>query len=353
MGIGLVPCHQCHRDAKPLCLKNKNTERSRMELARRLREITHQDAKDSYEDLKQTSVGPHGEKMRSRVGLQTLDYYFLGHRLKAKTKRHLSFYEAMKDPTRVAQLTDLVVRYKKKPLSEYDATGLLKAQYQVFQLYYGTINQFRPIVAKWIYERLRPRVGILDISAGWGGRALAAMSMGLPYTGIDANLKLKPAYEHMVADLEPDANIKMIFQPAETVSFAPFSYDLVFTSPPYFMLEEYEKMPAYGSKQGFIDRFLVPVIKKAWAHLLPGGHMALNMPEEMYEAVRDHLPTIVDRLALPLSNRHPVNTAKGLALGTEDTERHETIYVWRRNARASRRSSKKTKKKTKKRNTSV
>ena len=299
-----------------------------MELAKRLRSITKQEAVASYQTLCETSVGPEGENMRSRAGLDALDYYFLGHRLKAKTKRHLSFYDAMRDPDLIEKLTELVVKYKKKPLGEYDDTGLLKAQYQVFQLYYGTINQFRPVIAKWIYQRFSPRVGILDISAGWGGRALAAMSLGIPYIGVDANEKLKPAYERL-QQLEPRAKVRMIFRPAEEVSFANMSYDLVFTSPPYFMLEEYEQMPAYGSKQGFIDRFLIPVVMKAWKHLLP-GYMALNMPEEMYEAVRPHLPKIKERLALPLSNRHPVNTAKGQTLGKEDKERHEWIYIWRR-----------------------
>jgi len=304
-----------------------------MELAKRVRGITKQEAVASYQAL--CVVDPE-EHMRSRAGLDALDYFFLGHRLKAKTKRHLSFYDAMRDPDLIEKLTELVVKYKKKPLSSYDETGLLKAQYQVFQLYYGTINQFRPVVAKWIYQRFTPHVGILDISAGWGGRALAAMSLGIPYVGVDANAKLKPAYERLLS-LEPGAKVRMIFRPAEEVSFANLSYDLVFTSPPYFMLEEYEQMPAYGSKQGFIDRFLIPVVMKAWTHLLVGGHMALNMPEEMYEAVRPHLPKIKERLALPLSNRHPVNTAKGQTLGEEDKERHEWIYIWRRRAKQARR----------------
>jgi hypothetical protein len=77
-------------------------------------------------------------------------------------------------------LNELVTRYKKKAIKDYDATGLLKAQYQVFQLYWGSINQFRPTVAKWVYTTLKAKTGILDFSAGWGGRCLAAMSMGIP-----------------------------------------------------------------------------------------------------------------------------------------------------------------------------
>ncbi len=56
--------------------------------------------------------------------------------------------------------------------------------------------------------------------------------------------------------------------------------------------------------------------------------MALNMPVEMYEAVKDMLPKVKRELALPLSNRHPVNTVVGAKLGKHDKERHELIYVW-------------------------
>jgi hypothetical protein len=149
-----------------------------MDISKKLRDITKQDAIESYNELKHTSVTSPDF---SRIGLKALDFFFLHHRIKAKTKRHISFYQALKDDNIVEQLNKLIVKYKKKQLNEYDETGLLKAQYQVFQLYYGTINQFRPMVAKWIYHLLKPKIGILDFSSGWGGRLLAAMSMNIPY----------------------------------------------------------------------------------------------------------------------------------------------------------------------------
>ena len=296
-----------------------------MELARDLRNITKADAIESYHELVST---PSTTPSFSRIGLNALDYFFLHHRIKAKTKRHISFFDAMKNREIVNKLSELVVKYKKKDLHEYDDQGLLKAQYQVFQLYYGTINQFRPMIAKWIYTLLKPNVAILDFSAGWGGRAIAAMSMGIPYIGIDANSKLEASYRNMINTCQPDATINMFFQPSEQVDFSKFKYDLVFTSPPYFMLEEYEKMPMYASKQDFLDRFFLPVIQSVWEHLLPGGNMALNMPVEMYDAIKDILPRIKRQLVLPLSNRHPVNAVRRTILGAKNTERHEYIYVW-------------------------
>ena len=298
-------------------------------LAHQLRDHSLTDARESYEELK--AITPTKEDLLRRTGLPALDYFFLHHRLRAKTRRHISFYEAMKDPTTKAHLTELVVRYKKKPLSSYDAPHLLKAQYDVFQLYYGTINQFRPIVAKWIYTYFQPK-GILDVSAGWGGRALAAMSLDIPYIGIDANTRLAPAYRQMIAAFQPTAPTTLLFQPAETVDFQKFKgkYDLVFTSPPYFMLEEYERMPTYRSKEGFLQIFFVPTILAAWKYLPRNGHLALNMPEEMYDAIKPHLPKKQELLKMPLANRHPTNASKKQALGEEDKERSELIYVWRK-----------------------
>jgi 2-polyprenyl-3-methyl-5-hydroxy-6-metoxy-1,4-benzoquinol methylase len=295
-----------------------------MEIARDLRDITKKDAMDAYQELKEFSAT---EPDFSRVGLKTLDFFFLHHRIKAKTKG-ISFYEAVKDRTERQHLNELVIRYKKKALKEYDAIGLVKAEYQVFQLYYGSINQFRPTVAKWVYHTLQPKVGILDFSSGWGGRCLAAMSMGIPYIGIDANTKLEASYKKMIA--LDDSHVTMVFKPSEQVDFSKYRYDVVFTSPPYFMIERYERMPAYSSKQEFLDAFFIPVTMNAWKHLKRGGHMALNIPEEMYDAIKEVLPKIKTHLLLPLSNKHPTNASKVQRLGKEDKIRNEIIYVWQK-----------------------
>ena len=297
-----------------------------MDIAKQIRHITKADATASYEKLKEANC--EQELKLGRVGTDALDYFFFKHRLRAKTKNHLSFMDAIRTPHLKDHLNELVLRYKKKKPSELSAADLLKNQYQVFQLYYGTINQFRPLAAKWLYCLMKPSVGILDFSAGWGGRCIAAMSLGIPYTGIDTNVHLRTGYDAMVKMYEPTARVKMIFEPSETVDFSMFKYDLVFTSPPYFKLEEYEKMPAYKDKKDFLQRFFIPVVLKAWKHLLPGGHLALNMPEEMYEAVESLLPRIQRILHLPLANRHAANASRQISIGKKLEKRTENIYVW-------------------------
>lgn len=300
-----------------------------MDVSRRLRNITKAEAIDSYNKLKELDCNSIGKY--SRIGLHTLDYFFLRHRIKAKTKRHISFSEALKDDNLMEYINGKIDKIKKVPVSQLTANEHLRQRYSVFQLYYGTINQFRPTDAKRIYCTLKPRYGVLDFSAGWGGRCLGAMAYGVPYVGIDANNKMEVSYKQMIATVDPNADVTMIFKPSETVDFSNINYDLVFTSPPYFMLEEYERMPQYGSKEGFLEKFFRPVVQSAWKNLKSPGHMALNMPKEMYDSVKHLLPPIWKRMKLHISNRHPTNAVTGKAIGDTDSKgRSEGIYIWKK-----------------------
>lgn len=304
------------------------------DIAKRIRPLTKDDALESYQELKDYDcTKPFG---RTREGQKALDYFFFKHRLAAKTKRHLSFLDALKN-----KKTFQYLKMKTRKVKKYSALTkkktpdeVLRNQYGIFQLYYGTINQFRPATAKTLYCTLGAKVGILDFSSGWGGRCLAAMSLGIPYYGIDANKKLEKGYKDMVRLLDPDAKVKMTFAPSETVDFSKFKYDLVFTSPPYFMLEEYQGMPAYEQEQGFLDKFFVPVLKKAWSGLPTGGHLALNMPEDMYKAVRGCFPALLKKYKMPLMDRRAGEAARGEALDVGSREQFEYIYVWKKTAGA-------------------
>jgi hypothetical protein len=306
-----------------------------MEVSRSLRPLTKEDALKSYQELKEldcTKIGRY-----ARTGLDCLDFYFLRHRIKAKTKKHLSFYDVLKDEEKLSYINGKVEQIKKVSISDLDEDQHMRQRYSVFQLYFGTINQFRPSEAKRVYCTLKPRIGVLDFSAGWGGRCLGAMAYGIPYVGIDANKNMEKSYAEMIQLANPEESVKMIFKPSETVDFSKFKYDLIFTSPPYFMLEEYEKMPGYGSKEAFLEKFFRPVVDSAWKNLHHNGHMALNMPKDMYDSVKGFLPKLWKRLQLPIANRHPTNAVEGKAIGSTDAKaRTEGIYVWKKGGRQTR-----------------
>jgi hypothetical protein len=293
--------------------------------AKYIRNISIKNALNKYKKVGQTKCKK--TKPLSRIGLETLDHYFLDLRLKTKTRLGISFYDAMKDSKIKQHLTEKVNQlysYKKINTEE----ELIKHQYYVFRLYYGTVSQFRPAQALKVYCELKPKIGILDFSCGWGGRCLAAMALNIPYIGIDANVGLKDAYKKMIKDINPNADVKLLFQPSETVDFSKYDYDLIFTSPPYSLLEKYEHMPKYKSSNDFNETFFKPVVLNSWKYLKSGGHLALNMPEEMYEFIKKDLPEIKRKMKMPISNRHP-DIKKGMSK-VKKTDKFEYIYIWQK-----------------------
>ena len=111
-----------------------------MELAQRLRPSTIEDAVRSYRAAKHYTVTD--ALTLSTTGLAALDHFFFGHRLSTKTKRHLSFVDAMSDDRLREHLFELVRRYRKVDPATLAPPQLLRAQYNAFSLYYGTMNQF-------------------------------------------------------------------------------------------------------------------------------------------------------------------------------------------------------------------
>jgi hypothetical protein len=300
------------------------------EIARRMRPITEEKAKESYEDLKEL---PCAKKPNlQRQGNKAIDYFFFKHRLAAKTKKDKSFLNALKSKKNRAYLLQKTRKVRKwdQLVKKKSRDAQLANMYSTFQMYYGTVNIMRPSFVKYIYCLLKPKVGILDPTMGWGPRCLAAMSMGIPYIGVDTNKNLESAYKKMIKTLEPDADVTLVFKPAETVDFSKYEYDLIFTSPPYGMLEKYEQMPEYGSFQGFLDKFFVPVVMNSWAGLKKGGHMAWNIPDEMYDAIKKMLPKVTKKIKMPLMDRHAGEAVKGEDLKKGATKRFEYVYVWKK-----------------------
>ena len=89
---------------------------------------------------------------------------------------------------------------------------------------------------------------VLDFSSGWGDRLNAFLSCTdtESYFGIDPNTNLYEGYNQQIQKFNTNKKISMNHGCSEDIKIPENSFDTVFTSPPYFMIEEYEKMPAYS-----------------------------------------------------------------------------------------------------------
>jgi hypothetical protein len=64
------------------------------DIAKRLKPITLERAKESYEELKEFKCG--ARPTLTREGTKALEHWFLPFRIQAKTKKHISFMDALK-----------------------------------------------------------------------------------------------------------------------------------------------------------------------------------------------------------------------------------------------------------------
>jgi len=306
--------------------RNKSKSRTtRRAVATAIKDIPLSKARADFAALK--AVPCPDINQAAKVGNAAMDHYFFRHRLAAKTKRDISYYDWIKTDW---QRNESEHHFYKFNLAQGKTPD--KARYAVFRLYYGAIHGFKPLVAKWMYCTYKPLTAVLDFSAGWGGRCLGAMALGIPYIGIDTNVDLRPVYERMVKELDPDATVSMRFQDAATADYSKFKYDMVFTSPPYFKtvkpIEGYAHMPHYADRADFNARFLFPVIRKTYAHLSRGGTYALNIPDDMYDEIR-----AAGILPSRLLAKHRLFIQPRFAKGNPnhpDVQYKEHIYVWKK-----------------------
>ena len=273
--------------------------------------ITPEEALEDYNKLRETNAS---EITFSTIGNKACDYLFEKHRVKTSYANRLSKYDAWKvNKKKILENAQLFVNRtvarKNKNVSPADIRGALS-------LMYGSVNQFRPMVAKYIYKRFKPK-RVLDISAGWGNRLLAAMACDIDYIGIDSNKNLKSAYEKMYQMYPTKSNIQIIINNSENVDFSKLpEYDMIFTSPPYYTIEMYQNMKQYESKEDFVNTFFKPVVMNSYKNLKKGGYLILNMPVDMKdEMVKFKIAKRINAIKMPIQNRF-----------SDGTKRFEYIY---------------------------
>ena len=254
----------------------------------------------------------------SRVGAQVVDYYTALERVKTKSRTGRNFFDWLKlkpELLKKKYVLNMINHYRKQgtPLNN-------KIWFRMFNLFEGSINQFKAIIAMNIYCKYNP-TSILDFTMGWGGRLVGACALNIPsYTGIDLNTNLKKPYEDMVAFLKEHTTtkIKLYFSDALKIDYSKLDYDLVLTSPPYYNIEQYKGTPTQ-SKEDWDNNFYKPLFIKTWTHLKRGGHYCLNVPEEVYKNVCVKvLGRPSAKIILPKAKRFANSTYK------------EYIYVWKK-----------------------
>ena len=257
--------------------------------------------------------------VNSRIGNKFIDFFTLMERLETKGIRSgKSFFDLWENRSEMYKKKSIqrLIKYKK----ERGSVNEVSIYKSMVDLFFGSVNIFKPSIAMDIYCRFNP-TSILDMTMGWGGRLLGACALNIPkYTGIDLNVSLKKPYEEMVEVLKEytTTKINLMFKDALKVDYNKLDYDLVLTSPPYYNMEIYTGTER-RSVEEWNETFYKPLFDKTWNGLKVGGHYCLNVPIKVYE---DVLIPLLGKANILI----PINHAKRRKTSTYK----EYIYVWKK-----------------------
>jgi len=143
--------------------------------------------------------------------------------------------------------------------------------------------QFRPSAAKALYELFNAR-RIYDPCGGWGDRMAGAMAYGADhYHSRDVNPMVFGGYELQRLHLPTTTKVTFEYRGAEVDPPTGPWFDMAFTSPPYYKIEKYQgdqqSFRRYKGCDAWLDGFLYPMVTNAWASLIEGGHLLVNISD--------------------------------------------------------------------------
>ena len=224
----------------------------------------------------------------SLVGIKFIEYFIYAELLNTKTKQGISFYDFWYNKSfymdRDNSTRNLIeyIKNEKPKLNE------IKQAKKVFNIYYGSVDVFRPTTAARLYQKFNPSC-VLDFTMGWGGRLIGACVTNVPkYIGIDCNIGLEDPYKKMQEQLKKMCvtEAELIFNNCLLIDYDVMHYDMVFTSPPYYNKEIYGGgNTVHQTEEEWNSQFYVPIFKKTWNGLAINGHYCLNIPIALYETV--------------------------------------------------------------------
>lgn len=149
-------------------------------------------------------------------------------------------------------------------------------------------TQFKPSLALAVLQRFGGQ-RVLDFSAGWGDRLAGAIAADVKrYVAFDPNTALRAGHAALVSRFVPSdhrARFSVSYEPFETAVLPPGeTFNLIFTSPPFFDFEIYTQAPGqsvatYTSLEAWLVCFLLRCLSKAWSVLDQGGHTVIHLTD--------------------------------------------------------------------------
>lgn len=208
---------------------------------------------------------------------------YFPHWIDVKYGNQKTIRELWCDDEKLKELIKKTYEWELKFGNGYITTNRLRQNSKVY-LSKQSVSNFRPTVAKFIYNQYGNNGIVWDMSCGWGGRLFGFLASNCTkYIGTE------PAKETFkgLQQLKKDFNYKdveLLNIGSEVYNPKKNSLDLCFTSPPYFDTEKYsnDKEQSY-IKYNTKDKWLIGFYKKTMQNCFNGlknnGYMIINIAD--------------------------------------------------------------------------
>lgn len=192
-------------------------------------------------------------------------------------------------------------------------------------------TSFKPVLVVAIIHILGGSK-FLDFSAGWGDRLIGAIAAGVKrYVGVDPNHNLKEGHSAIIQRFckqEEVKNFEVIYEPFQTATLPQNeTFDLIFTSPPFFDFEIYinsdgQSVKEYPKFEDWLVFFLCVSLKKCWGVLENEGHMAIHVADVYKTKVCEVMNLFIQLL--------PGAHYYGLISSTGAEQKPRPIWIWKK-----------------------
>jgi hypothetical protein len=257
------------------------------------------------------------DKLKQVMTGLNLVNYFMPHMWKTKCHRFSTPMDAFNDDEMFLK----AINKRIKLGSNMSDAGMRKALSWVS----GThrVSNFRPTIAKWVYDNFSGDGNVLDFSSGYGGRLFGALCSEKvkSYTGTDPCTTTYNQLLKMNQRIIVRKEVILHNKPFEDLELENNIYDLSFSSPPYFNTEEYsyedtQSFIRYNTKEDWRENFLKPLILKNWNVLKNDGNFLINIADvKTYNTLEEDTVKIAQEIGFKLIKTYKMSLSALMSKG--------------------------------------
>lgn len=242
-----------------------------------------------YEELKTLINFDENTIFKNKVLKQTMHscgflWTYFPEWIDVRYKNDKTIRQLWEDDAKLKTLIKKTYDYGKKHNEDYITVNRLRQNSKVY-LSGQSVSNFRPSVAKFIYNKFGNNGVTWDMSCGFGGRLFGFMASDCKkYIGTEPNTSTFKGLKELKGDFNIRKDIELINLGSEDYIPIENSLDLCFTSPPYFDTEKYSDEPTqsyikFPTKRLWLHGFLKKTFENCYNGLKQNGLMIINISD--------------------------------------------------------------------------